>query len=232
MPDTPILQFQDVTVAGGPPYDSGLYQVNFTLSAGELMLVRLGNEHNHLPLADAAQGLVAPDEGTVRFLGKSWDQLSPRQAASQRAHIGRVFAKTSWISDLTVEENITLAQRHNTSRSETDIRNDAAALAKIFSLPGLPQGFASTVRRQDLQRAACVRAFLGKPQLLILEAPTAGVYPQIMSPLMAALRTARARGAAVMWLVVDQNVWNDRGIPATIHCTMSGSQMRVSAGGK
>ena len=90
----------------------------------------------------------------------------------------------------------------------------------------------STLRRQDLQRAACVRAFLGKPVLLILEEPTAGVYPQIMSPLMASIRTARARGAAVLWTTADSQVWNDSGIPATIRGTMSGSQMRISPGAK
>jgi ABC-type branched-subunit amino acid transport system ATPase component len=73
---------------------------------------------------------------------------------------------------------------------------------------------------------------MGNPRLLILEEPTAGLYPQIMSPLMAVLRAARARGTAVLWTTVDQNVWNDRGIPATSRYTMSGSQMRAVAGGK
>jgi phospholipid/cholesterol/gamma-HCH transport system ATP-binding protein len=227
-----VLQFEDVTVAGGHPYDSGLYQVHFTINQGDLMLIRLGNEHTRLPVADAAAGMILPDEGTVRFLGNKWSELSSKDAAIERARIGRVFAGTGWISDLSVEENITLAQRHNTNRPERDIRSEAASLARIFALPGLPQGFSSTVRRQDLQRAACVRAFLGQPRLLILEEPTSGVHPQIMPALMSTIRAARARGAAVLWMTSDQNVWNDPGVPATLRCTMSGSQMRVSTGGK
>ena len=232
MTPAPVLQFAEATVTGGHPYDSGLSQVSFTLNEGDLMLVRLGSEQVRLPLANAAAGMVWADGGIIRFLGRDWTEMSPRQAALERGHIGRVFGETGWISNLTVEENLTLAQRHNTTRPEDEIRNEAATLARLFSLPGLPQGLASTVRRQDLQRAACIRAFLGKPQLIILEEPTAGVYPQIMSPLMASLRAARARGAAVLWTTADQNVWNDRGIPSTFQCTMSGSHMRVNPGGR
>jgi phospholipid/cholesterol/gamma-HCH transport system ATP-binding protein len=224
----PILQFENVTLVGGHRYESGLWQVSFTLNPGDLMLVRFANEQTRLPLADAAEGMIVPDQGTIRFLGLDWGDLSARQAAVERGRIGRVFAIAGWISDLTVEENLMLAQRHNTNRPEEDIRNEAASLAKLFSLPGLPQGLSPTVRRQDLQRAACVRALMGRPRLLILEEPTAGAYPQIMAPLMASLRSARSRGAAVIWMTDDQEVWNDRGIPATLRCTMSGSQMRVS----
>lgn len=232
MTSSAVLQFEHVTVAGGHGYDTSLWDITFTLCEGELMLVRLGAEQARIPLANAAEGMVAPDEGHVRFMGQDWNDLPVARVFPERGRIGRVFSEPAWITELTVDENLTLAQRHNTRRPEADIRNEAAALARLFSLPGLPQGVSSTVRRQDLQRAACVRAFLGKPQLLILEEPTAGVYPQIMSPLMASLRAARARGAAVLWMTTDQNVWNDRGIPATLRSTMSGSQMRVIAGGK
>ncbi len=191
MTPLPVLQFDEVTASGGHHYDSGLYAINLTVNPGDLVLIRLANEQTRSPLADAATGLILPEEGTVRFLGKPWGELSMEQAAVERGLIGRVFAGTGWVSDLTVEENITLAQRHNTRRPESEIRSEAASLATLFSLPGLPRGFSSAVRRQDLQRAACIRAFLGKPKLLILEEPSSGVYPQIMTPLMASIRAAR-----------------------------------------
>ena len=40
------------------------------------------------------------------------------------------------------------------------------------------------MRLPDLQRAACVRAFLGTPDLVLLERPDEGVYPDIMPPLI------------------------------------------------
>ena len=77
----------------------------------------------------------------------------------------------------------------------------------------------------DLRRAACVRAFLGRPELLVLERPTAGVYPAIMPALMSAVRAARSRGAAVLWTTESWDVWNDPGIRPTLRLRMTGSQM-------
>jgi len=45
----------------------------------------------------------------------------------------------------------------------TDIEAEAAKLARMFGLPGLPRGRPAQMRLPDLQRAACVRAFLGTP---------------------------------------------------------------------
>jgi hypothetical protein len=48
-----------------------------------------------------------------------------------------------------------------------------------------------------------------------------------MPPLINAVRSARGRGAAVVWLTDTPAVWNDRGIRPTWRCVMSGSQMLV-----
>ncbi len=225
-----VLEFQQVTVEGGHLYDTAIWQVSFRLLKSELMLVRLEAEHLSLPLADVAQGLIEPMQGSVSFLGDRWSALSEKVRLAARAKIGRVFEEPGWISELDMDDNITLLQRHHTRRPESAIRDEASELARLFSLPGLPQGKPSDMRAPDLRRAACVRAFLGQPELLILERPTAGVYPEIMPALMASVRAARSRGAAVMWTTDDWEVWNDAGIKPTIRGAMAGSQMSIVPG--
>lgn len=222
---TPILEFIDLTVEGGHPYDSGLWGASFSLNAGELMMVHLEHEHARVPLADAAQGLEEPSAGVVRFCGRDWRAMGEAEANEARGRIGRVFEEPGWVSELGVDENILLAARHHTRRGEAELRDEAATLAQAYSLPGLPRGRPTDVHRQDLKRAACVRAFLGEPRLVLLERPTAGVYPEIMPPLMASIRMARGRGAAVVWLTEDLDVWNDPGIRPTKRYAVSGSQL-------
>jgi phospholipid/cholesterol/gamma-HCH transport system ATP-binding protein len=229
MTDT-VLEFQQVTTEGGHLYDAALWQVSFRLQKSELMLVRLEAGHISLQLADVAQGLIEPMQGSVSFLGDRWSVLSDKARLAARARIGRVFEEPGWISELDMDDNITLLQRHHTRRPESAIRDEASELARLFSLPGLPQGRPSDMRAPDLRRAACVRAFLGQPELLILERPTAGVYPEIMPALMASVRAARLRGAAVLWTTDDSEVWNDAGIKPTIRGAMTGSQMSILAG--
>jgi phospholipid/cholesterol/gamma-HCH transport system ATP-binding protein len=231
MNDSPtILKFSEVTIDSGPRYETGLWNSSFEFSQGELLLVRIERENERLPLADVTEGLVSPDRGSVTFLGEDWQSMSADYAAAQRGRIGRLFEDEGWISNLDVDQNITLAQRHHTRRSEQDIIDEALQLARVFGLPGLPRGRPEAMRRWDLRKAACIRAFLGQPVLLILEQPERGVYADLMAPLINAVRSARRRGAAVLWMVTDPKIWNHSGIHPTKRARMFGSELRLVEG--
>lgn len=225
-----VLELHEVTAEGGHLYDTTIWQVSFRLRHSELMLLRLESGSLSIPLADVAVGALEPAQGSVAFLGELWSSRTEQDQLAARAKIGRVFEEPGWISELDMEDNIILSQRHHTRRPDSAIRDEASELARRFSLPGLPQGRPSAMRAPDLRRAACVRAFMGKPELLILERPTAGVYPDIMPALMSSVKAAQSHGAAVLWMTDDPRVWNDPGVKPTIRGAMSGSQLRILTG--
>ena len=169
-----ILEFSEVTIESSPHYETGLWNSSFELNQGELLLVRIERENERLPLADATEGLVPPMQGSVMFLGEDWQGMSADHAAAQRGTIGRLFDDEGWIGDLDVDQNILLAQRHHTQRSEGDILEEALKFARMFGLPGLPRGRPGSGRRWDLRKAACVRS---RPAgLHHFREPVRGVY--------------------------------------------------------
>ena len=93
--------------------------------------------------------------------------------------------------------------------------------------PRPPRGRPASVRRWDLRKAACLRAFLGQPILIILEQPVRGVYADLMAPLINSVQSARNRGATVLWTVTDPQIWNQPGIHATKRARMFGSQLHA-----
>lgn len=222
-----VLQFEGVSTDPDPSYDMPLWDLSFTLSRGELMLIRLEEARVRLPLADIATGILEPREGSVKFAGKHWQVISPDDAAMQRGKIGRIFEGNGWISNLDIDANITLAQRYHSKRTEQDIEEEAANLSRFFGLPGLPKGPTSKTRQEDLSLASCVRAFLGNPVLIVLERPTRYLFPGIMPALMNAIRSARDRGSAVLWTTSEPLVWNDTSTRPTLKGTMFGSRMDV-----
>lgn len=224
---TPVLAFKGVSTDPDRIFDSPLWDVTFTLSQGELLLIRLERGRFKLPLADLAAGVLEPGQGTVQFLGESWLRMLPDYSSTQRGKIGRVFEDHGWISNLDIGENIILAQRHHSNRSDSDIEEEATQLARMFGLPGLPHRALAGMHREDLGRSAFIRAFLGNSALIILERPTRNLFPGIMPPLMNAIRAARDRGSAVIWTTSEERVWSERGIHATLKCTMFGSRMNV-----
>jgi phospholipid/cholesterol/gamma-HCH transport system ATP-binding protein len=224
---SPILNFNHFTIESSPYYDTGLWNSSFEINPGDLLLVRMEREDERLPLADATEGLVTPNQGSVIFLGENWEGMSPDLAAAQRGRIGRLFEDEGWIGDLDVDQNILLSQRYHSMRSEEDILEEALNLARVFCLPGLPRGRPGTMRRWDLRKAACIRAFLGRPVFIIIEQPVRGVYADLMAPLLNATQSARRRGAAVLWTITDPKIWNHPGIHATARARMFGSQLQM-----
>ena len=127
------------------------------------------------------------------------------------------------MNNLSLMENILLPQLHHTPRSVSDLCEEAAALAELFGLPGVPSGLPGDCLRSDLQRAAWVRAFLGRPALILLEEPTADQDSEDVFALIDVIRTARDRGAAVIWLTRKDVIWRDPLLPVT-------SRYRLAAG--
>jgi len=220
-----ILSFNDVSLMIDPAGPGESVDVGLKLFGGELSLIRVERQRQGTVLGDACAGLTLPRKGQVYFLGKEWSQLPPDTANALRGRIGRVFARGSWLGHLPLLENILLPQLHHTRRPETELRDEAVMLAQKFGLPGVPLGHSNDSLPVDLQRAACVRAFLGQPLLLLLEEQNPGCFKEMMPNLINAIREVRNRGAAVMWLTSDKFIWRDRSISATHRYRLAGHKL-------
>jgi phospholipid/cholesterol/gamma-HCH transport system ATP-binding protein len=212
-PATPVLQLDDVWLPL-PDHQGPGVAVDLTLHSGELVLVQPGDEQHEQLLADLACGLVPPERGMVRFLGRAWSEATPDQANALRGRIGQVPRRGAWIPHLSLLDNLLLPQLYHTRRPYDEVRAEAARWAGWFGLAGLPTGRPADVPSAILQRAACIRAFLGAPSLIVVES-LPGLADGLLAPLVNAMRIARDRDAAVLWFVEDGAIYEDRSLPAT-----------------
>lgn len=208
----PVLEFSDARLVD----DAGVHThpISLSLLPGTLTLIDTGDLPHALALADAAVGLLPPAGGRVCFLGRDWREVTPLQANAMRGRIGHSFAAGNWLRGAGMLENILLPQLYHTRRRVDELCEEAAHLAAVFGLPGVPLGAPAQVAEGDLLRAAFVRAFLGRPKLIVLEHLTREVLAAIIEPLINAVRAARDREAAVLWLTAERDVWSDPTIPA------------------
>lgn len=227
---TPILEFDRVAMTGGILYDAGLAEMTFRLDPGMWMAVRLEPGRAHIPLADLACGTADPGSGEVRFLGRAWTSAAPAEADRLRGRIGRVFEMENWISNLDVDENITLAQRYHTGRPEPEIRSGAEALARTFGFDALPGLRPSLLGTSDLMRLAWVRALHGAPDLILLERPARECAPAWRDRLIEEVAAACQRGAAAVWLTDDESTWQRLRAKAVLHFTHEDSMLNPVSG--
>jgi phospholipid/cholesterol/gamma-HCH transport system ATP-binding protein len=220
-----ILRFDDVALLTDLAARDTSLDVNLNLLGGELALIRVEEQQQGTVLGDACTGLGLPPKGQVSFLGRKWSQLPPDTANALRGRIGRVFARGNWVGHLSLLENVLLPQLHHTRRPLAELRDEAVLLAENFDLPGVPMGYSKGFMPVDLQRMACVRAFIGQPMLILLEEQSEGCFKEMMQNLINAIGEARNRGAGVLWLTSDKFIWRDKSIPATRRYRLAGRQL-------
>lgn len=207
-----------------PGTDRPAIFLDLCLTAGELVLVDATDPEQERLLADAVCGLVAPLAGRIAFLGRDWQEQTIEYANALRGRIGHVFRSGGWLPYLSVNDNVLLQQLHHTRRRYAELRDQAAQLASRFGLPGLPMERPAELPAADLQRAACVRAFLGTPSLVIVESG-ATVSEGLLVPLVETMREARDRDTAILWLVDQPWLLRDAALPATRRLRLRGREL-------
>lgn len=195
--------------------------VDLRIASGELVLIDVSDLPLWSEFADLCCGLVKLREGNVRFLGRDWAAAADETAAAMRGRIGRIYGPESWNGFLSIDVNILWSQLHHTRRSEQALREAAADISRGFGLPGLPLGRPVELSDADLLRAGCVRAFLGEPQLVILDNAELEDFVDLHSALLNAIMAMRHRHAACIWLTNGGRIWRDRSCPATDRLRLS-----------
>ncbi len=190
-------------------------ELNLTLSAGDLALIDARDTALAASFADLCCGLHRPAQGKVRFLQRDWSQQPPEIADALRGLIGRVLGTPGWLPFLDAAANILLRQVHHTRTTLETLSAEAAELAARFDLPGLPTGPIAQLSEADRTRAGFVRAFVGRPKLVILESPVKGLHVDMIAPLLNQIGEVRSSGGAAIWLTRSRRVWDDTVFPAT-----------------
>lgn len=216
----PVLTCEAAAMPG-PDSDRPALVVELRLAGGELVLVDVADPEQERLLADAICGLVVPLTGRISFLGRDWQQQPMDYANALRGRIGHVFRRGGWVPYLSVGDNVLLQQLHHTRWRYAELREQAARLAARFGLPGLPLERPADLPPGDLLRAACARAFLGSPSLVIVEGGAA-VDEGLLVPLVETMREARDRDAAILWMIDRPQLLRDVALPATRRLRLRG----------
>jgi phospholipid/cholesterol/gamma-HCH transport system ATP-binding protein len=205
--------------------------VDLRLCAGETALVEAPDQRQGRALIALCAGLPALAAGRACFLGQDWATLRRREAEALRGRIGHIVAENGgWLPHLSVAEGVLLPQLHHSRTPEAELRAAAAALARRFGLDGLPEGRPAELPAPDLARAACVRALLGDPALLLLDSTLEQgllTEDELAEPLLDALAQAHRRGAGCVWLSARPvPAWDAPGLRGTRRYQLSADGLR------
>jgi branched-chain amino acid transport system ATP-binding protein len=196
---TPVLELDELEVRyGAVPAVRGL---SLRLDQGEIVGLIGSNGAGKSTTLHAIMGLVPAHRGEIRLAGKSIRGRPPESVA--RAGIALVPEGRRIYANLTVAENLRLGLAGRRSRDGAERDEDIAWVHELFPVVkqfrDRPAGALSGGQQQQL---AIARALVARPDLILLDEPSLGLAPQLVSVVFETLGQIRARGVTV--LLVEQ----------------------------
>ncbi|MBX6328537.1 MAG: ABC transporter ATP-binding protein [Pseudolabrys sp.] len=183
-------------------YAPVLQDVSFTVDVGEIVGLFGRNGAGKTTTLRAIMGWLRPASGRIVFAGADISLEAPdrifRRGIAFIPEDRRIFAT------LTVEENLLLGlTAHRCTRLEEERRLD-----RIFRLfPRLRERrrqMGRTLSGGEQQMLAIGRALVGSPRLLLVDEPSEGLAPVVVTEIFDAIVRMREEGIAL--LLVEQNV--------------------------
>ena len=223
---TPLLELQ---AARGEAEHLPIAPLTLSLGAGDFAIIETLGPRRGAAFADLCAGLAPLQSGAVRFRNRDWATLPAQHADALRGRIGRLFHAPLQADTPDVAERVMLRCLHHTRIPRDQVLAEASSLARRFGLPGLPSGPARLLTEPDLLRAACVRAFLGMPDLVLLELQSAAQDVALLQSLLAIGAEARGRGACVVWLARAGQRLRERSIRPTHRLRLSDAGLTAAA---
>jgi branched-chain amino acid transport system ATP-binding protein len=164
-----------------------LNRVDLTVEDGMIAALIGPNGAGKTTLFNTLTGIYRPDEGEIRFIGRSLVGLKPDKITG--AGISRTFQNIRLFARMTVLENILvgmncristslwgiLLQSQGVHRQERDAARRAMELVELAGLRGKENEWAHQLSYGEQRRLEIARALAANPKVLLLDEPTAGM---------------------------------------------------------
>ena len=179
--------------------------VSIDVRHGEIHALIGPNGAGKTTLVSQLTGGLAPDSGTIRFLGRDITRLPVH--ARVRLGLARSFQITSVLRDFSAIENVALAQqahRGHSFRFLADVRKDTnrtEAARRGLATVGLEARAttrASALSHGEQRQLEIAMALAGEPSLLLLDEPMAGMGVEESQRMIGFLRGLKGRRAMLL----------------------------------
>ena len=210
-----MLDIQHLRVSYG--ITEVLRDVTFTVPQGMIVALLGGNGSGKTTLLNTLMGLVKPVGGSVKFDGVECTGLAPDRIVRQG--IAQVPQGREVWPSMTVRENLELgaATRRDWAEIKSDIEEILNLLPKLRPHIKRPSG---TLSGGEQQMVAIGRAMMARPRCLLMDEPSAGLAPAIVSDMVDTILALNARGLTI--LLVEQNIGVAAAVAEYAHVLQSG----------
>jgi len=178
-----------------------LWDVSLKVDKGELVAIVGANGAGKTTLLKTIAGILRQTSGTISFENRSIEQLPAHSVVARGIALvpegRRVFPY------MTVKENLEMGA-YTVKNSET-VQENLEWVYDIFpKLKERQKQLAGTFSGGEQQMLVIGRALMSRPRFLMLDEPSLGLQPNIVSNVFESLQKLHSEGVTI--LLVEQNV--------------------------
>ena len=178
-----------------------LQEISIHVEAHEVVAALGANGAGKTTLLNTISGILRPSKGSIKFLGREITQVPSHQIV--RLGIIHVEEGQGIFTRMTVEENLEMGAFMKSAKAKIGPRLDEIYL-RFPALKPRSKKPAATLSGGERQQLAMGRALMASPKLLMMDEPSMGLAPLIVSQIFEIVREIQTQGITV--LLVEQNV--------------------------
>ena len=191
-----LLQVDGIRVAYGGI--EALRGVSFDVDEGEIVTLLGANGAGKTTTLRTVSGLLRPKAGTITFEGQPIHTVAPHLMV--RLGIGHVPEGRRIFPRMSVRENLMMGAYHRNESADEDTERVYELFPVLRERQSQDGG---TLSGGEQQMLAIGRALMGRPRLLLLDEPSMGLAPMIVTRIFDIIREINQQGTTV--LLVEQN---------------------------
>jgi branched-chain amino acid transport system permease protein len=192
-PRKPILAVSGISKSFGGL--RAVTNVSFEIGDGEIVGIIGPNGAGKTTLFNLLNGFLQADSGKVVFAGHELIGLKPNRIC--RLGVGRTFQVARAFPRLSVLNNVVVGAYATTTNDTDAFAAASAALAQV-GLFGRADAIAGQLTNKELRLMELARALAGRPRLLLMDEPLAGLASQEIEDMLAVIRSLAARGMTIV----------------------------------
>jgi branched-chain amino acid transport system ATP-binding protein len=194
-----MLEVSDLFVSYGAI--AALRGISLKVEKGAIVTLIGGNGAGKTTTLRTISGLLRPKSGKVTFFGEDITKVPPHRIVARG--LGHVPEGRMIFSNLTVDENLAMGAYLQTDKAAI-ARNREYVFGMFGRLKERLRQTAGTLSGGEQQMLAIGRALMGDPKFLMLDEPSLGIAPRLISTIFEKIiEINRDRGIAI--LLVEQN---------------------------
>ena len=178
-----------------------VHEVSLSINKGEIYSILGANGAGKSTLLNTLAGTVAATSGAINLNGVDLTKIKPHKIAENGLVL--VPEGRKLFPDCSVEDNLKLGAFHTTARKVT--KESIEEMYEMFPrLAERKNQLAGSLSGGEQQMCAIARGLMAKPKILMLDEPSLGLAPIVVSQVFELIAGLPARGLTV--LLVEQNV--------------------------